>query len=449
MVYFLLGDFGMYTTFRFVEAFVVLCLLQNNCSVFAVEPGEVKAWVADNLPGVMEDYVYLHQHPEVSFQEEQTAKYIGNKWREAGFQVTQNVGGHGVVALLKNGNGPTVMLRTDLDALPVTEATGLPFASKETVTTASGSTSGVMHACGHDIHMSNLIGVARFMASHQDHWSGTLMLIGQPAEERGAGARAMLGDGLFERFPRPNYAMALHCEYATATGTVAVSPGYSMANVDSVDITVKGKGGHGSAPETAIDPIVQAAELVMAMQTIVSREVKPSEAAVVTVGAINGGTKHNIIGDTCHLQITVRSYTQEVRTLVLAAIKRKALAIADGYAAPKPDIKLSEGTPALRNDDSLTAAAQESFRKAIGSQNVKPMAPVMGGEDFSRYGLAGVPIVMYRLGVVSRQRLDRYKENGQSPPSLHSAYFYPDAAEALPVGMQTMITATLDLMPPK
>ncbi len=433
---------------RFVRTIAALLLLQASAaSLSAVEPGEVKAWVSDNLPGVMEDYVYLHQNPEVSFEEEQTAQYVGGKWREAGFEVTQNVGGFGVVAVLKNGSGPTVMLRTDLDALPVTEATGLPFASKQTVTTASGAVSGVMHACGHDIHMSNLIGVARFMASHKDDWSGTLMLVGQPAEERGAGARAMLADGLFDRFPRPDYAMALHCESATAAGTVAVSPGYSMANVDSVDITVKGKGGHGSAPETAIDPIVQAAELVMAMQTIVSREVKPSEAAVVTVGAINGGTKHNIIGDTCHLQITVRSYTQEVRTLVLAAIKRKALAIADSYAAPKPDIKLSEGTPALRNDDNLTAAAQESFRKAIGSQNVKPMAPVMGGEDFSQFGLAGVPIVMYRLGVISSERLARLKEAGQNPPSLHSAYFYPDAAQALPIGMQTMITATVDLMP--
>lgn len=407
----------------------------------------IQAWVEENLPGVMEDYVHLHQHPEVSFEESETAKYVGKKWREAGFDVTFEIGGFGLVAQLANGAGPTVMLRTDLDALPVTEATGLPFASKTTVTTASGSTSGVMHACGHDIHMSNLIGVARFMASNKDAWQGTLLLIGQPAEERGAGARAMLKDGLLEKFPRPDYAIALHCESATATGQVALSPGYSMANVDSVDITVRGKGGHGSAPETAIDPIVQAAELVMALQTIVSREVKPSEPAVVTVGAINGGTKHNIIGDSCHLQITVRSYTQEVRTLVLGAIKRKALAIADSYAAPKPEIRLSEGTPALKNDDALTARAQESFRVAIGSKNVLPMAPVMGGEDFSQYGLAGVPIVMYRLGVVSPERLKRFEQLGQTPPSLHSASFFPDAAEALPIGMRTMIQATLDLMP--
>lgn len=415
----------------------------------ASDSAAIQAWVEENLPGVMEDYVHLHQHPEVSFEESETAKYVGAKWREAGFEVTLEVGGFGVVALLENGEGPTVMLRTDLDALPVTEATGLPFASKATVTTASGATSGVMHACGHDIHMSNLIGVARFMASHKDAWQGTLMLIGQPAEERGAGARAMLKDGLLEKFSRPDFALALHCESATATGQVAVSPGYSLANVDSVDITVRGKGGHGSAPETAIDPIVQAAELVMALQTIVSREVKPSEPAVLTVGAINGGTKHNIIGDSCHLQITVRSYTQEVRTLVLAAIKRKALAIAHSYAAPKPEIKLSEGTPALKNDDALTTRAQESFRVAIGSKNVLPMAPVMGGEDFSQYGLAGIPIVMYRLGVVSPARLTRFKELGQTPPSLHSASFFPDAAEALPIGMRTMIQATLDLMPTK
>lgn len=407
---------------------------------------QINHWIDEEISSIVRSYQHLHKHPEVSFQETQTAAYVAQAWSEAGFKVTEAIGGTGVVAILESGIGPTVMLRTDLDALPVPEATGLAYSSVESVITDAGTKSGVMHACGHDIHMANLIGVAKFMASHRDSWSGRLMLIGQPAEERGAGAKAMLEDGLFEKFKKPDYALALHCESATPTGKVALSPGYSLANVDSVDIYVKGKGGHGSAPESTIDPIAQAAELVVSLQTIVSREVKPSEPAVVTVGAIHGGTKHNIIGDTCHLQLTVRSYSDEVRTQVLSAIKRKALAVAQGYRAPEPEIRVSEGTPALRNDDMLTGKVTDSFRYSLGSQNVLPMAPVMGGEDFSRYGLAGVPIVMYRLGVVSQERLDRFAELGQNPPSLHSPTFYPDAEDALRVGMLTMISATIDLM---
>lgn len=403
-------------------------------------------WIASNLPTLLDDYMHLHRHPEVSFMEKATADYVGKAWQAAGFEVTQNVGGHGVVAILKNGDGPTLMLRTDLDALPVTEATGLPFASNQQVITDAGSSSGTMHACGHDVHMTNLIGVARFMAAHRDQWRGTLMLIGQPAEERGAGAKAMLDDGLFTRFPKPDFALALHCESSTPTGKVAVSPGFSLANVDSVDITVKGKGGHGSAPETTVDPIVQAAELVMALQTIVSREIKPSEPAVVTVGAIHGGTKHNIIGDSCILQLTVRSYSANVRTALLSAIKRKALAVAQGHRAPEPDVTFSEGTPALENDAELTSRVINSFRASLGEDNVLPMDPVMGGEDFSQYGLAGVPIVMYRLGVISSKRLERLQQLGQTPPSLHSPTFYPDIEEALPVGLKSMIAASLDLL---
>ncbi|HBE68729.1 MAG TPA: amidohydrolase [Planctomycetaceae bacterium] len=424
-----------------------LFFLAPLTAIGQVKSAAIDKWIEAHIDGVVDDYIHLHQNPEVSFQEKETAAYMAAAWREAGFTVTERVGGFGVVAVLENGKGPTVMLRTDLDALPVSEATLLPYASKATVTTASGATSGVMHACGHDIHMSNLIGVARFMSSHKDAWRGTLLLIGQPAEERGSGARAMLDDGLFKRFPRPDHALALHCESTTPTGTVAVSPGYSLANVDSVDIIVKGQGGHGSAPETTIDPVVQAAELVIALQTIVSREIKPGNPAVVTVGAINGGTKHNIIGNSCHLQLTVRSYTDEVREKLLAAIKRKAEAVAAGHRAPKPDVRFSEGTPALRNDDALTARAVESFRAAIGSENVLPMEPVMGGEDFSQYGLAGVPIVMYRLGVIAPDRLAAMNAREQQPPSLHSAEFYPDPVEALTTGMDTMIHATLDLLP--
>ncbi len=437
---------------RCFTALSAILLAQGGvlAQVVVPEHGQaVRAWATEQLDEIRATYVHLHQHPEVSFQESQTADFVAARWREQGFEVTQGVGGHGVVALLSNGAGPTVMLRTDLDALPVTEATGLSYASTQTVETDSGSRSGVMHACGHDVHMSNLIGVSAYLAQHRDTWSGTLMLIGQPAEERGAGARAMLDDGLFTRFPKPDFALALHCESATPTGKVALSPGYSLANVDSVDIIVKGKGGHGSAPETTIDPIVQAAELVMSLQTIVSREIKPSEPAVITVGAINGGTKHNIIGDRCHLQLTVRSYSAEVREKCLAGIKRKALAIATAYQADPPEITVSEGTPALENDAELTSRVTNSFRAVLGEENVLPMEPVMGGEDFSQFGLAGVPIVMFRLGVVSPSRLERMRELGQTPPSLHSPTFYPDVDEALVTGITAMVTATADLMPPK
>jgi amidohydrolase len=403
-------------------------------------------WVGQSIPDLIEVYTHLHRNPEVSFEETETAKFVAGEWRDAGFEVTEEVGVTGVVAVLENGEGPTVMLRTDLDALPVTEATGLPYASKQTVQLDSGATTGTMHACGHDLHMTNLIGVARYLAGHRSQWSGTLMLIGQPAEERGAGAKAMLDDGLFTRFPRPDWALALHCESETATGKVAVSPGYSLANVDSVDIVVKGKGGHGSAPHTTIDPIVQAADLIMSLQTIVSREVKPQEPAVVTVGAINGGTKHNIIGDSCHLQLTVRSYTDEVRQQLLSGIRRKAVAVAQSYGAPEPEVTMSEGTPALENDAELSKKVVQSFTKAIGSENVLPMEPVMGGEDFSQFGKAGIPIVMYRLGVLRPERLQRLEELGQKPPSLHSPTFYPDAPEALEAGLKTMIQAVLDLM---
>lgn len=410
----------------------------------AAEPAEIQAWIDKQLDELIEVYTYLHQNPEVSFQEVETAKYVANHFKSAGFEVTSEVGGHGVVGILKNGPGPTVMLRTDLDALPVTEQTGLPYASKKIIE-AAGAKAGVMHACGHDIHITNLIGTARYLASHKDQWHGTLMIIGQPAEERGSGAHAMLQDGLFDKFGKPDFALALHCESFTPTGKIAVSAGYSLANVDTVDIDIKGRGGHGAAPETTIDPIVQAAELVVSLQTIVSRENKPLDPAVITVGSIHGGTKHNIIGDSCHLQITVRSYKPEVRERLLAGIKRKAIGIAKAYGAPEPEILVSESVPALENDAKLTERVRISCQKAIGTENVLPMEPVMGGEDFSQFGLAGIPIVMYRLGVVSPERLARFKQLEQTPPSLHSPFFYPDAPASLATGIKTMVVSTVDL----
>ena len=444
-----LSTFAVHLQSTLVRGALAVAIAVTGASashVRAAGPKELEGWLKSNLPELLEVYTHLHLNPEVSFEEVKTAAYLADAWKKIGFEVTEKVGGHGIVGVLVNGKGPTLMLRTDLDGLPVSEQTGLPYASKQTVVAAGGSTSGVMHACGHDIHMTNLLGTARFLAEHRDLWKGTLVIIGQPAEERGSGAKAMLDAGLFKKFPRPDFALALHCESSTPTGKVAVSPGYSLANVDSVDIEVKGRGGHGAAPETTVDPIVQAAELVLSLQTIVSREIKPIEPAVITVGAIHGGTKHNIIGDNCKLQVTVRSYKPDVREKMLAAIKRRALAIAQAYDAPEPTITVSEGTPALENDAPLTERVRQSFYSAIGTENVLPMQPVMGGEDFSQYGLAGVPIVMYRLGVVSPERLARFEQLGQEPPSLHSPFFYPDPQDALATGITTMVSASVDLL---
>ncbi len=423
--------------------FLTLCL---RCYAPADQPCAPDSWIDKELPQLVETYCWLHSNPEVSFQEEQTAARVASFWEKYDYDVTTNVGGHGVVGIMKNGPGKTVMLRCDFDALPVTEQTQLPYASNVRIELPGGGTSGVMHACGHDIHMTNLIAVAKYMSEHRDQWTGTLMLVGQPAEERGAGAKAMLADKLFERFPKPDFAVACHTSADTAAGTIKVLPGFALANVDSVDIKVKGRGGHGSAPHTAVDPIVQAAHLVLALQTIVSREVKPAEPAVVTVGSIHGGTKHNIIPNDCHLQITVRSYDDQVREQVLDSIRKKAEAIAQLFDAPKPDVTVSEGTPSLKNDAELTERLKTVFVAALGSESVLDDEPAMGGEDFSRFGRAGVPILMYRLGTVSQQRLDRFKALDVPPPSLHSSQYYPDAEPSLRTGIKSMSAAALSLL---
>ena len=402
-------------------------------------------WLPNELTKLEELYRHFHQHPELSFHERQTAARLGDELETLGATVTRNVGGHGIVALLENGQGPTVMVRTDLDGLPVIEKTGLVYASKVQTQDDSGNDVGVMHACGHDVHITCLIGVARYLAANRSAWQGTLMLIGQPAEERGAGAAAMLGDGLFERFPRPDAAIALHVDSALAAGQVGYRPGYALANVDSVDITLRGRGGHGAYPHTTIDPIVQAAQLVMSLQTIVSREVKPTEPAVVTVGSIHAGTKHNVISANCKLQLTVRSYSDKVRQQVISAIERKTRAVAEGAGASEPEIVVSEGTPALYNDPAMADRIGETFRQTLGDTMVVETDPSMGGEDFSRYGRAGVPILMFRLGTVEQTRLDHYRHRGQQPPSLHSAEFYPDAELTLKTGIKAMSAAVLHL----
>ena len=328
------------------------------------------------------------------------------------------------------------------------EETELVYSSTTKATNAAGVEVGVMHACGHDIHLTNLIGVAQYLAANKDRWSGTAMFIGQPAEERGAGAKAMLDDGLFQRFRKPDFAIALHVDANLEAGKIGYRAGYALANVDSVDITIKGRGGHGAYPHTTIDPIVQAAQLVMDLQTIVSREIKPIEPAVVTVGSIHGGTKHNVIGNSCDLQITVRSYSDEVRKHLHEAIKRKAKAVAIGANAEEPVVTISEGTPSLWNDRDLTEQLVPVFKNALGDENVIHGEPSMGGEDFSRYGKAGVPILMFRLGTIEAPRLARYKQLGVPAPSLHSSKYYPDPEPTLRTGITAMASAALELLPP-
>lgn len=440
--------------FRVARLTVCIGLIAFGISVSAEESNEPKTqsegtvwiqkWIDSNLSTVVEDYWWLHENPELSYQEVETAKYVAAAWKKAGFEVTTGLGGHGVVAVLANGSGPTLMLRTDLDALPVSEVTGLPRASTKKTTLASGASAGIMHACGHDVHMTNLIAISRLMAANKDRWRGTLMLVGQPAEERGGGAQKMIDDGLFTKFKKPDFALALHCEATRAT-TVALREGYMMANVDSVDIVVKGRGGHGAAPNTTIDPIVQAAELVMSLQTIVSREVKPTEPAVITVGAIHGGTKHNIIGDRCDLQLTVRSYSPEVRKLLIDSIHRKAKAIAAAYGAEEPVITLSDGTPALFNNVELTKRLRKTLETAIGKDRVGEADQVMGGEDFSQYGIAGVPCVMYRVGTIESGRFDAMQRRGQTI-SLHAPDYYPDIDKTLPTAILTMAAGAVEIL---
>jgi len=409
---------------------------------------EPRQWSEVHLDELLILYSEFHSQPELSFQEVKTAARLADAWRDCGVEVTTGVGGHGVVGLLENGPGPVVMLRADLDALPVIERTGLAFASRVHTVNEDGGEVGVMHACGHDVHMTNIIGVACYLAANQSLWKGTVMLLGQPAEERGAGARAMLDDGLFERFPKPDFAVALHVSPIMATGQIGYRPGYTMANVDSVDITLYGKGGHGAYPHTTIDPVVEAAQLVLALQTIVSREIDPLAPAVITVGSIHGGTKNNIIGDAVKLQLTVRSFSDEVRQQLLSAIQHKAQAVASGAGAPVPLVEIARGTPALFNDPELSARLRPAFQNQVGSENIVLSKQTMGGEDFSRYGKAGVPILMYWLGAVSQERLDEYKAAGEQPPSLHSHLFYPDVNVTLVTGVSTMSSAVLELLKP-
>jgi amidohydrolase len=401
-------------------------------------------------PQVESLYEDLHRNPELSLHEEKTAATIAAQLRKLGFDVTTGIGGTGVVGVLKNGAGPTVMIRAELDALPILEKTGLPYASHVTTHNDQDVEVPVMHACGHDLHMSIGIGTATLLARNKDRWQGTFIYVGQPAEERIRGAAAMLKDGLFTRFPKPDYALALHDTADLPAGKVGFTSGYSAATSDSVDVTIFGRGGHGASPQKTIDPIVIAARTVVAWQTIVAREIDPRDPAVITVGSIHGGTKHNIIPDQVHLQLTVRAYKPEVRKHLLSAIER----IADGEAQAagadkKPEVQVTESVEAVYNDPELTQRIAKVMRRTLGDSNVIPEPPMMASDDFAEYGHAGVPALIFSLGAVDPQKFEAAQQSGEALPGPHSPFFAPDREPSLRTGIEAETSAVLELLQKK
>lgn len=392
-------------------------------------------------------YADLHQNPELSSHETQTAAKLASHLRAAGYEVTEHVGGTGVVAILKNGTGPTIMLRTELDALPVEEKTGLPYASKVHAQDDSGRDVPVMHACGHDLHMATLFGTAQIMARSKNTWHGTLLLIGQPAEETVSGAKKMVEDGLLTRFPKPDVGVALHVSNDFPAGIVGVTSGYSYASADALRITIYGKGGHGAAPQSTIDPVVIAARTVLSLQTIVSREVKPGDAAVLTVGYIQAGTKNNLIPDHAELGLTVRAYKPEVRQQILAAIARITKAEADAAAVQRaPLIENVGSTDAVYNDPALTQKLKITLEGALGKDNVETGEPLMASEDYSYFIEQGIPSFYFALGGADPQKYSDAKNAGTQLPSNHSPLFAPDVDPALRTGITAEVAVLRDLL---
>lgn len=404
-----------------------------------------KEFIADDIDYLVDFYKEIHQNPELSLQEEETSKKLATELRKVDFEVTENFGGYGIVGIMKNGDGPTILYRTDMDALPMPEKTELAYSSKKEVPYQGGSV-GTMHSCGHDVHMATWLGVARYLSNNKSQWSGTLMMIGQPAEEIGQGAKMMLDNGLYQQFGVPDYGVGLHSNPTLRAGTIGIAPGYTMANTESIDIKVFGKGAHGASPHMSIDPVVIASMIVMDLQTIASRNVKPIDDVVVTVGAIKGGTKHNIIPDEVTLQLTVRTFREEVRKLVHQRIKEISRGIA--IAAGLPDDKMPEViipdvyTPSNYNHPELVTQIEASASKVIGEENVLYAEPQMVGEDFARYGKTKeqVPTVLFWLGTVSQEKIDT-----GDLPGLHSPFYYPEPSESIATGVTVVSQSLIDL----
>ncbi|MGB3806742.1 MAG: amidohydrolase [Erythrobacter sp.] len=426
---------------------------EQHVEAGAQEGDALRSAVMEDLPGLVELYKDLHANPELSFEEHETAAKLAERARALGFEVTEGVGQTGVVAVMENGEGPTVMLRADMDGLPVVEQTGLPYASARTAVPASGVETGVMHACGHDTHMAAWVGAAQLLVERRDEWSGTLVMILQPAEEIGEGALAMLEDGLYERFPKPDYVLAFHDAAQAPAGMIGYSKGYALANVDSVDVVIPGIGGHGAYPHTTKDPIIIGTNIVDRLQTLVSRELNPLDPAVVTVGSFQAGSKHNIISDVAKLQITVRSYTDEARAQLLDGIARIARgeALAAGMAEDMlPVVTVQDPyTPSTYNDPDFTEEVMTNLRGRFEGR-IFEVPSVMGGEDFGQFRRADpdeIESLIFWVGGVPQERYEAAQRGEVELVSLHSPFWAPDAPVVIATATEALTAATLDLMP--
>lgn len=422
--------------------------------IAATPPESLRTLVTSRVdaeyPSLLGIYTNLHAHPELSFMEVKTAALVADEWRRLGFTVTEKVGRTGVVGVLTNGAGPAVLVRGDMDGLPIRENSGVTYASTDIVKDATGKDQPAMHGCAHDTHVTMLIGTARLLVSLKDQWSGTLVLVAQPAEEIVAGARAMLMDGLYTRFPKPDFAIALHTSSNLPAGVIGYGEGPFYAAVNSVDIQVRGVGGHGSAPNTTKDPVVLASQIVLALQTIVSRELKPGTPAVVTVGTIHGGLKRNIISDEVKLELTLRAYDGKVMDLLVASIRRICEGTAKAAGLPDDRLPVVTLTPesigVTTNDPALTKRLGAAFVKWFGKDRAKPADPVMGGEDFSEFSRDGVPICMWRVGATDRAKFAESERTGIPVASNHSATFAPVPEPTLKACVTSMTAAVLELM---
>ncbi len=407
--------------------------------------------IEKDIPYLKNLYLDFHQNPEISLMEKSTSKKLANELEKIGFNVTENFGGYGIVGIFKNGDGPTILYRTDMDALPMEEKTNLPYASKVKTKNFDGNEVGTMHSCGHDMHMAVWTGTARALIERKNDWKGTIIMIGQPAEEIGAGAAMMLNEGLFEKFPIPNYGIALHSSPTIPAGKVGFGKGYTMANTESIDIKILGQGAHGASPHMSIDPIVTASLIIMELQTIVSRNINPIDDAVITVGSIKGGTKHNIIPDEVNLQLTVRTYKESVRKLIHKRIKEICNGVASSMGLNEsrwPKVEIPDlYTPANYNNENLVDLMVNVSTSVLGKSNVIESEPQMVGEDFARYGNTKekIPTVLYWLGTVPEERILKYNEGNYALPALHSPFYFPDIENSIRTGVSVSTESLITL----